>query len=91
MQALRLFEERWSAAGRLCPGTELLERDIMFELASVGDLQLPNPSPPSYTNSNKRERDSDSPVGSGTLSSPLSTSTPITPEAPRAIAGSRRV
>ncbi|KAG5732476.1 Transcriptional activator protein acu-15 [Termitomyces sp. T112] len=76
MQALRLSETRWSSAGRLW--------DIMYELAFVGDLQLPNPSPPV---NHKRDRGSDSPVGSAAAS----TSPPPLTEGPRAIAGTRRV
>ena len=60
-----------------------LSRDILYELASVGDLPLPQPSPQGGT---KRERASDSP----TLSSrPVS----MSKESPtsRTIAGSRRV
>ena len=58
----------------------------MYELAFAGDLPLPS-SPPSH--SNKRERDADSPASSNnsdTVSSPL-----IPQDAPRNIAGSRRV
>ncbi|KAG6901652.1 hypothetical protein C0995_009543 [Termitomyces sp. Mi166 len=76
MQALRLCETRWISAGRLW--------DIMYELAFVGDLQLPNPSPPI---SNKRDRDSDGPVGPVARSATPPSST----EGPRAIAGTRRV
>jgi len=50
MGVLRGAEGRWHAAGRLW--------DVLYELASVGDLPLPMPSPPSA----KRERDSDSPI-----------------------------
>ncbi|KAF8625237.1 hypothetical protein AX17_006903 [Amanita inopinata Kibby_2008] len=64
MQVLRLSEQRWHMCGRLW--------DILYELASVGELPLPHSSPPS---SNKRERDEDSlltestpsPVGPGEL------------------------
>jgi hypothetical protein len=58
---------RWHAAGRLwcvvalhpCPfGSDRIHRDVLYELASVGNLPLPLPSPSSA----KRERDSDSPV-----------------------------
>ncbi|KAF5374528.1 hypothetical protein D9615_009070 [Tricholomella constricta] len=78
MQALRRCESRWHSAGRLW--------DIMYELASVGELPLPNPSPPA---NNKRERDSDSPASSTTHS----TNSPSVAgsETPRTIAGSRRV
>ncbi|KAF8557065.1 hypothetical protein OG21DRAFT_1435731 [Imleria badia] len=73
MGLLKSCESRWHTAGRLW--------DILYELASVGDLPLPQPSPQGGT---KRERDSDSP----TLSSrPVS----ISKECPRTIAGSRRV
>ena len=58
-------------------------RDILYELASVGDLPLPQSSPPA---TNKRERDSETPI-SGTP--PSSSASP--PERPRNIAGSRRV
>ncbi|KAG6899670.1 hypothetical protein C0993_008130 [Termitomyces sp. T159_Od127] len=76
MQALRLCESRWISAGRLW--------DIMYELAFVGDLQLPNPSPPV---SHKRDRDSDSSAGSVTTPTPP----PPSAENHRAIAGTRRV
>jgi hypothetical protein len=49
MAVLQGAEGRWHAAGRLW--------DVLYELASVGDLPLPIPSP-----SAKRERDSDSPI-----------------------------
>ncbi|KAH9990706.1 fungal-specific transcription factor domain-containing protein [Russula vinacea] len=49
MKVLQAVEGRWHAAGRLW--------DVLYELASVGDLPLPTASP-----SAKRERDSDSPV-----------------------------
>ncbi|KAF8486393.1 fungal-specific transcription factor domain-containing protein [Russula ochroleuca] len=49
MKVLQAVEGRWHAAGRLW--------DVLYELASVGDLPLPIASP-----SAKRERDSDSPV-----------------------------
>lgn len=59
----------------------VLARDILYELASVGDLPLPQPSPQGGT---KRERDSDSPtVPSRPLSPPK--------ESPRTIAGTRRI
>ncbi|KAG6840164.1 hypothetical protein C0991_008486 [Blastosporella zonata] len=76
MQCLRQSEARWASIGRLW--------DIMYELASVGDLPLPKASPSGV--SNKRDRDCDSPAGSiATTSSPA----PSTPE-PRAIVGLRR-
>ncbi|KAF8072284.1 fungal-specific transcription factor domain-containing protein [Lyophyllum atratum] len=78
MQSLRRCEVRWPSAGRLW--------DIMYELASVGELPLPKASPPA---NNKRDRDSDSPASTSTLStnSPSNTGS----DAPRTIAGSRRV
>ncbi|GLB45768.1 putative fungal specific transcription factor [Lyophyllum shimeji] len=78
MQALRRCEVRWPSAGRLW--------DILYELASVGELPLPKPSPPA---NNKRDRDADSPASSSTLGT-NSPSLSVT-EAPRTIAGSRRV
>ncbi|KAH9173662.1 fungal-specific transcription factor domain-containing protein [Lactarius sanguifluus] len=50
MAVLQVAEARWHAAGRLW--------DVLYELASVGDLPLPQLTQPSA----KRERDSDSPV-----------------------------
>ncbi|EIW57140.1 uncharacterized protein TRAVEDRAFT_125896 [Trametes versicolor FP-101664 SS1] len=50
MKMLKLLEAHWHTAGRLW--------DILYELASVGDLPLPQASPAP----NKRERDSDSPI-----------------------------
>ncbi|KAF8150167.1 fungal-specific transcription factor domain-containing protein [Crassisporium funariophilum] len=77
MQVLRMSEQRWHSAGRLW--------DILYELASVGDLPLPQPSPPS---TNKRERDADTPMSA----TPTSPQTPMPQdEGPRNIAGSRRV
>ncbi|RDB28769.1 Activator of stress genes 1 [Hypsizygus marmoreus] len=78
MQALKGCETRWHSAGRLW--------DILCELACVGDLPLPKPSPPV---SNKRERGADSPLTSSTnaTNSPSSTA----PDTPRTIAGTRRV
>ncbi|KAL1744459.1 fungal-specific transcription factor domain-containing protein [Schizophyllum fasciatum] len=64
----------WHTAGRLW--------DILYELASVGDLALPTPSPQPQK---KRERDSD------TSGPPTSRSSPSSEQGPRAIAGSRRV
>lgn len=73
MSILKSCEKRWHTAGRLW--------DILYELASVGDLPLPQPSPSGGT---KRERDSDSPI-----SAPPTTSPPS--DVPRTIAGSRRI
>ncbi|KZT53528.1 hypothetical protein CALCODRAFT_50026 [Calocera cornea HHB12733] len=47
MQVLKMAEHSWNSAGRLW--------DILCELASFGDLPLPQASPPDF-NSNKRER-----------------------------------
>ncbi|KAH6913531.1 fungal-specific transcription factor domain-containing protein [Coprinopsis sp. MPI-PUGE-AT-0042] len=76
MKMLRNCERHWHSAGRLW--------DILYELASVGELPLPQPTPPS----NKRERDSETPMSSPSTSSEL----PLTFESgSRPIAGSRRV
>ncbi|KAK0480213.1 fungal-specific transcription factor domain-containing protein [Armillaria novae-zelandiae] len=79
MRVLRSMESSWHFAGRLW--------DILYELASVGDLPLPKASP---TPTNKRERDSDSPrsvtPAGGSPSSGV-TDVPAT----RAIVGSRRI
>jgi hypothetical protein len=62
-----------------------LGRDILCELATVGDLPLPQASPMS---TNKRERDCDTPRSVASSESPQ----PMTQEeGPRVIAGSRRV
>ncbi|TFK36748.1 fungal-specific transcription factor domain-containing protein [Crucibulum laeve] len=76
MQVLRSLETRWHSAGRLW--------DILYELASVGELPLPQPSPPTQ---NKRERDADSPISSATSGTPM----PPSFDGPRNIAGSKRV
>ncbi|KAI9511917.1 fungal-specific transcription factor domain-containing protein [Russula earlei] len=68
MAVLQAAEGRWHAAGRLW--------DVLYELASVGDLPLPLPSPSSA----KRERDSDSPVS---LQSSTSASTGSGPPLPQ--------
>ncbi|KAF9479628.1 hypothetical protein BDN70DRAFT_878593 [Pholiota conissans] len=79
MQVLRMSETRWHSTGRLW--------DILYELASVGELPLPQASPPA---TNKRERDSETPISAtpGELSSQKHT--PVE-TMPRSIAGSRRV
>ena len=67
----------------------MVSRDILYELASVGDLPLPQASP---APSNKRERDSDSPVSSGAIS--IASDSPrgnMLVESYRTFAGSRRV
>ncbi|KAG1905387.1 fungal-specific transcription factor domain-containing protein [Suillus fuscotomentosus] len=59
MSILKSCEKRWHTAGRLW--------DILYELASVGDLPLPQPSPSGGT---KRERDSGSPMSAPSTTSP---------------------
>lgn len=77
MRMLRALETRWHTAGRIW--------DILYELASAGDLPLPRPSPPA---TNKRDRDSESmPETPESGSSPSAAST----DEPRHIAGSKRV
>jgi hypothetical protein len=61
-------------------------RDILYELACVGELPLPKPSPPSI----KRERDDEPSPDSSGLSPSTSSPSPSIDE-PRPIAGSRRV
>ncbi|RPD72366.1 hypothetical protein L226DRAFT_546928 [Lentinus tigrinus ALCF2SS1-7] len=83
MKMLRALEPHWHTAGRLW--------DILYELASVGDLPLPQASP---APSHKRERDSDSPVSSAASVASASDSPgrPALPEhAMRTIAGKSRV
>ena len=63
----------------------LFHRDVLCELASVGDFPLPQSN---LASSCKRERDADNPSSTGTA--PTLTSTSV-PEGPRNIAGSRRV
>ncbi|EDR09003.1 uncharacterized protein LACBIDRAFT_296682 [Laccaria bicolor S238N-H82] len=76
MRMLRKSEDRWHSAGRLW--------DILNELAYIGDLPLPQPSPPA----NKRERDSEVPMAS--LSSPKDDS-PSPSDVSRNISGLQRV
>ncbi|KAF9493319.1 hypothetical protein BDN71DRAFT_1570031 [Pleurotus eryngii] len=81
MQMLRSSEERQvlyriPSAGRLW--------DILYELACVGDLPLPQASPAP----NKRERGSDSPASSTTEDARVTMSPP---DKPRSLAGSRRI
>ncbi|KAF7424023.1 hypothetical protein PC9H_009323 [Pleurotus ostreatus] len=64
--------------------TDLPSRDILYELASVGDLPLPQASPAP----NKRERGSDSPASSTTEDASVTMSPP---NMPRSLAGSRRI
>ncbi|KAK0455542.1 fungal-specific transcription factor domain-containing protein [Desarmillaria tabescens] len=54
MKTLQIFEKQLPFAGRLW--------DILYELASVGELPLPHQA---ASPSNKRERDSDSPMSVG--------------------------
>ncbi|KIK82329.1 hypothetical protein PAXRUDRAFT_153943 [Paxillus rubicundulus Ve08.2h10] len=72
MAVLKRCEKRWHTSGRLW--------DILCELATVGDLPLPQPSP---TGGTKRDRESDSPPATDHFA-------PISLEGPRTIAGSRR-
>ena len=68
------------------PSSNFPARDVLCELACIGDLPLPQPSPPSM----KREREWDSPPSSNASelsSSPMSQNETST----RVIAGSRRV
>ncbi|KAF8834771.1 hypothetical protein BDN67DRAFT_914233 [Paxillus ammoniavirescens] len=73
MAVLKRCEKRWHTSGRLW--------DILCELATVGDLPLPQPSP---TGGTKRDRESDSPPATDHSAS-------ASPEGPRTIAGSRRI
>ncbi|PPQ66905.1 hypothetical protein CVT24_008520 [Panaeolus cyanescens] len=76
MQILRHSEDRWHSAGRLW--------DILYELASVGELPLPQPSPPM---TNKRSRDSDTPLSQASSEVP----SPQMLNETRALVGTRRV
>ncbi|KAF8625882.1 hypothetical protein AX15_005149 [Amanita polypyramis BW_CC] len=75
MSVLRASEERLYSAGQLW--------DILYELASAGELPLPHPSPPS---SNKRERDEESDGNTPRLSSTFEIH-----DGSRPIIGSKRV
>ncbi|TFK27934.1 hypothetical protein FA15DRAFT_653244 [Coprinopsis marcescibilis] len=77
MRVLRASESRWHPAGKLW--------DVIYELASVGELPLPQPSPPS----NKRERDADTPI-SATMLSPNTSEKGPEENNDRPMAGSRR-
>ncbi|KDR72397.1 hypothetical protein GALMADRAFT_126549 [Galerina marginata CBS 339.88] len=79
MQALSVSEHQWHSAGQYW--------DMLFELASVGDLPLPQPSGPSGS-ANKRERESETPI-SGTRNLKMSL-LGVSHTGPRRIAGSRR-
>ena len=61
-----------------------LTRDVLYELACVGELPLPQPNPPSM----KREREWDTPSSSNATEL---TSSPQNDQPPRVFAGSRRV
>ncbi|ESK85138.1 hypothetical protein Moror_3593 [Moniliophthora roreri MCA 2997] len=79
MQVLQTCEKRWHSCGRLW--------DILYELASVGELPLPKSR---EGGQNKRDRDSDSPrstSGSVCGSSPGLMATEV---GERSIAGSKR-
>ncbi|KZT39109.1 hypothetical protein SISSUDRAFT_1003901 [Sistotremastrum suecicum HHB10207 ss-3] len=76
MQYLKQCEHRWRTAGRLW--------DILYELASVGELPLPQPSPPET--GYKRERDSDSPIANASNSRTSSTT-----DLPSTLPGSRPI
>ncbi|KAG8739987.1 hypothetical protein FRC10_004866 [Ceratobasidium sp. 414] len=68
MDVLKSNEHRWHSAGRLW--------DILYELASFGDLPLPQQSP---KDGNKRERDAEkSPTVASTISSSEHTPSPNT-------------
>ncbi|KAF9037629.1 fungal-specific transcription factor domain-containing protein [Panaeolus papilionaceus] len=77
MQILRHAEDRWHSAGRLW--------DILFELASVGDLPLPQPSPPT---THKRSREDSEAPNAQTPSDVASA--PAAGTEVRTIAGARR-
>lgn len=76
MRCLKSIEDGWHTSGRLW--------DILYELASVGDLALPKLSPGPQK---KRERDTDSPIPPTNHPSPSDASA----EVPRVYAGTRRV
>lgn len=63
-------------------------RDILYELASVGDLPLPQASP---APSQKREREGDSPISNASAASSASSPAPDAPSGMRSIAGSKRL
>ncbi|CCM00118.1 uncharacterized protein FIBRA_02145 [Fibroporia radiculosa] len=79
MKMLKVLEPRWHIAGRLW--------DVLYELASVGDLPLPQNTPPSH----KRDRDADSPRSATSTQSIPSTPAAASDHTHRVIAGSRRV
>jgi hypothetical protein len=59
----------------------VFSRDVLCELASVGDLLLPQPSPPSA----KRERDSDSPISSTSASTGSRAPLPLPQQQPQRV------
>ncbi|KAK7027260.1 Gypsy retrotransposon integrase-like protein 1 [Paramarasmius palmivorus] len=77
MQALQVCEKRWHMAGR--------SWDVMCELATVGQLPLPQSSP---TSQNKRERGSDSPISGSSSCGSISD---LNMSGTRNIASSKRV
>ncbi|KDQ52727.1 hypothetical protein JAAARDRAFT_702130 [Jaapia argillacea MUCL 33604] len=82
MQLLKMSEHRFHSAGRLW--------DVLCELATVGELPLPQSSPAPY----KRDRESDSPRSahsSSTSAGDMPSSAPSPSDGTRVIAGSRRV
>ncbi|KZP00590.1 hypothetical protein CALVIDRAFT_533589 [Calocera viscosa TUFC12733] len=74
MQVLKMAEHSWNSAGRLW--------DILCELASFGDLPLPQASPPDFS-SNKRERSTEA---STTAEQSSTSSTTLAGDASRPIA-----
>ncbi|KAH7913811.1 fungal-specific transcription factor domain-containing protein [Hygrophoropsis aurantiaca] len=100
MSNLKACERRWHTSGRLWRVTPLVlcdnkiltyRRDVLYELASVGDLPLPQPSP---TGGVKRDRDSNSNSTASTTPSTVPSTAPSTvslPEVSRSIAGPRRI
>ncbi|KIP05402.1 hypothetical protein PHLGIDRAFT_60579, partial [Phlebiopsis gigantea 11061_1 CR5-6] len=81
MRMLKSIEPRWHTAGRIW--------DIMYELASVGNLPLPRVSPPA---TNKRDRDSDTASDASPAADSSAASSPASfSDEARHIAGSRRV
>ncbi|KAI0364475.1 hypothetical protein BV20DRAFT_1039391 [Pilatotrama ljubarskyi] len=80
MKMLKELEAHWHVAGRLW--------DILYELASVGDLPLPQASP---APSQKRDRDSDSPMSASRPSTANNSPRPVPVDCGRAFAGHRRV
>ncbi|KAI0351792.1 hypothetical protein OH77DRAFT_1498379 [Trametes cingulata] len=80
MKMLKELEAHWHIAGRLW--------DILYELASVGDLPLPQASP---APSHKRDRDSDSPIAASRPSTASNSPHHVPVDSGRTMAGFRRV